>query len=81
MTLNLQQDEYISLGGREAGVRVTITPPDVRPLPDEDGITIRPGVVTAIALRFVSIIISASIVHLHINMLQFREYCLLSTVF
>ena len=54
MTLNLQQDEYISLGGREAGVRVTITPPDTRPLPDEDGITIQPGVVTSIGLRFVS---------------------------
>ncbi|XP_072029185.1 uncharacterized protein [Amphiura filiformis] len=55
MTLNLQQDEYISLGGREAGVRVTITPPDVRPRPDEDGITIRPGVVSSIALRFENI--------------------------
>ena len=55
MTLNLQQDEYISLGGRDAGVRVIITPQDRRPLPDEEGITIAPGVISSISLRFVSI--------------------------
>ena len=54
MTLNLEQNEYISLTGREAGVRVVITPKDTRPIPEENGVTIRPGVATSFALRFVS---------------------------
>ena len=60
MILNIQQDEYISLTGPEAGVRVTITPRDVRPLPDENGITIRPGVVTSIGLRYVRLFFEKS---------------------
>ena len=54
LILNVQQDEYISLTGPEAGVRVTVTPRDVRPLPAQDGITIKPGVATALGLRYVS---------------------------
>ena len=55
MTLFLEQNEYTSIYGQEAGVIVTINPPDVRPLPDDEGITIRPGVVASIGLRYVSL--------------------------
>ena len=53
MTLFLEQDEYMSLFGQEAGVVVTINPPDITPLSDDEGITIRPGVVASIGIRFV----------------------------
>ena len=56
MTLYLEQNEYISLHGQEAGVIVTINPPDVTPLADEEGITIRPGTVASIGIRFVSLL-------------------------
>lgn len=55
MTLYLEQNEYISLHGQEAGVIVAINPPDVTPLADEEGITIRPGTVASIGIRFVSL--------------------------
>ncbi|XP_072027739.1 uncharacterized protein [Amphiura filiformis] len=55
LIMNLQQDEYISLTGPEAGIRVTLTPRNVRPSPGENGITIKPGVVTSLGLRYENI--------------------------
>ena len=54
MTLFLEQNEYMGLFGQDAGASVSINPPDVSPLPDDESITIRPGVVTSIGIRFVS---------------------------
>ena len=53
MTLFLEQSEYLSLYGREAGVRVSVHPADTAALPANDGITIRPGTVSSIGLRYV----------------------------
>ena len=53
MTLFLEQSEYLSMFGREAGIRVSIDPPDTIALPADEGITIRPGTVTSIGLRYV----------------------------
>ncbi|XP_022096860.1 uncharacterized protein LOC110982619 isoform X2 [Acanthaster planci] len=50
LTLFIEQDEYLSLYGREAGVRVTITQPNVAPLPEDEGINLSPGAVTSIGL-------------------------------
>ncbi len=55
MTLFLEQNEYLSVFGREAGIRVAINPADTVALPVDDGITIRPGTITSIGLRYVSV--------------------------
>ncbi|XP_022079731.1 low-density lipoprotein receptor-related protein-like isoform X1 [Acanthaster planci] len=52
MTLFLEQSEYISIFGQEAGVRVAITPPNIRPNPTDNGFTVKPGAVTSIGLRY-----------------------------
>ncbi|XP_072029321.1 uncharacterized protein [Amphiura filiformis] len=52
MTLFLEQNEYLSIFGREAGIRVSINPADTVALPVDDGITIRPGTITSIGLRY-----------------------------
>ncbi|XP_033114115.1 low-density lipoprotein receptor-related protein 2-like [Anneissia japonica] len=52
LTLNIEQSEYISLFGKDAGVRVAISPSYKPEYPDEDGITVQPGVITSIGLRY-----------------------------
>ncbi|XP_038044543.1 uncharacterized protein LOC119719240 isoform X2 [Patiria miniata] len=52
LTLFVEQDEYLSLHGREVGVRVSITTPDVAPLPANEGINLSPGAVTSIGVRY-----------------------------
>ncbi|XP_072025218.1 uncharacterized protein [Amphiura filiformis] len=52
MTMFLEQNEYLSIFGREAGIRVSINPADTVALPVDDGITIRPGTITSIGLRY-----------------------------
>ncbi|XP_022102302.1 low-density lipoprotein receptor-related protein 2-like [Acanthaster planci] len=52
MTLFLEQDEYIGIFGPEAGARVSINPPHIRPSPTNDGITVKPGTVTSVGLRY-----------------------------
>ncbi|XP_038045203.1 uncharacterized protein LOC119719784 isoform X2 [Patiria miniata] len=52
MTLFLEQSEYISIFGQEAGVRVAISPPGIRPNPTHHGFTVKPGTVTSIGLRY-----------------------------
>ena len=54
LTLFLEQNEYLSIFGREAGIRVSINYADTVALPVDDGITIRPGTITSIGLRYVS---------------------------
>ncbi|XP_072050781.1 epithelial sodium channel subunit alpha-like isoform X2 [Amphiura filiformis] len=52
MTLFLEQSEYLSIFGREGGVRVAINPADVAALPADEGVTLRPGTITSIGLRY-----------------------------
>ncbi|XP_070566951.1 degenerin mec-10-like [Ptychodera flava] len=51
LTLFLEQSEYISIYGRDAGARVNIVPYDVPSFPFIEGITIKPGTVTSLAIR------------------------------
>ncbi|XP_006826136.1 epithelial sodium channel subunit gamma-2-like, partial [Saccoglossus kowalevskii] len=51
LTLFIEQDEYIPLYGQEAGVRVLIHPSDITPFPEDEGITVAPGLKTSIGLR------------------------------
>ncbi|XP_070554900.1 degenerin unc-8-like [Ptychodera flava] len=51
LTLFLEQNEYISIYGRNAGTRVNISPLDASVLPQDEGITIMPGTVTSIGIR------------------------------
>ncbi|XP_070574535.1 uncharacterized protein [Ptychodera flava] len=55
VTIFLEQHEYIPLYGQEAGVRALIHSPDITPFPEDDGITVKPGVKTSIAIRQISI--------------------------
>ena len=55
MTLLIEQSEYLSLFGSEAGVRVSINAADTIALPSDEGITIRPGTRTSIGLRYVRV--------------------------
>ncbi|XP_070545385.1 uncharacterized protein [Ptychodera flava] len=51
LTLFLEQNEYISIYGRNAGARVNINPLNASVLPQDEGITIMPGTVTSIGIR------------------------------
>ncbi|XP_070544098.1 uncharacterized protein [Ptychodera flava] len=51
LTLFLEQNEYISVYGRNAGARVNINPLNDTVLPQDEGITIMPGTVTSIGIR------------------------------
>ncbi|XP_077983149.1 epithelial sodium channel subunit alpha-like [Glandiceps talaboti] len=55
LTIFVDQKEYIPLYGQEAGVRVLIHPPDITPFPEDDGVTVKPGVKTSIAMRQITI--------------------------
>ncbi|XP_070582192.1 uncharacterized protein [Ptychodera flava] len=51
LTLFIEQDEYIPLYGQEAGVRVLIHPQDITPFPEDEAITVAPGLKTSIGIR------------------------------
>ncbi|XP_077867669.1 uncharacterized protein LOC144357001 [Saccoglossus kowalevskii] len=51
MTLFTEQDEYISVYGRDSGARVVIHPPHVPAIPWSEGITITPGKDTCIGIK------------------------------
>uniref|UniRef100_A0ABM0MQX8 Degenerin unc-8-like n=1 Tax=Saccoglossus kowalevskii TaxID=10224 RepID=A0ABM0MQX8_SACKO len=51
MTLFTEQDEYISVYGRDSGARVVIHPPHVPAIPWSEGITIPPGMITSIGMK------------------------------
>jgi len=54
LTLNIDQDNYISQTGQVAGIRVTILNQHIMPFPASEGLTISPGYVTSIRLDQVS---------------------------
>nr|XP_006818286.1 PREDICTED: uncharacterized protein LOC102801560 [Saccoglossus kowalevskii] len=51
LTLFMEQSEYISIYGRDAGARVVILPNDEPVFPYDEGINIKPGTVTSIGVR------------------------------
>lgn len=48
MTLNIQQNEYVSGAGDTAGARITILPQNQMPFPEDHGFTLSPGLETYI---------------------------------
>ncbi|XP_077866593.1 uncharacterized protein LOC100372922 [Saccoglossus kowalevskii] len=51
LTLFTEQYEYISIYGRDSGVRVAIQPLFVPAFPEDEGVTIRPGSISSIGIR------------------------------
>ena len=50
MTINVNQNEYMTQAGDTAGVVVVIRPQNQMPFPEDDGIIVSPGHATSIAL-------------------------------
>jgi len=50
MTINIQQDEYVTEAGDTAGIVVVIHPQNQMPFPEDDGTVVSPGLATSIAI-------------------------------
>ena len=48
------QDEYIEQAGDTAGVRLVVHPPSRMPFPEDEGVSVSPGQITAVGLKQVS---------------------------
>jgi len=48
MTINIDQDNYITQTGELAGVRLSILNQNLMPFPADDGVTVSPGYATTI---------------------------------
>ena len=55
MTINVNQNEYMTQAGDTAGVVVVIRPQNQMPFPEDDGIVVSPGHATSIAISQVNI--------------------------
>nr|XP_006817316.1 PREDICTED: uncharacterized protein LOC102805083 [Saccoglossus kowalevskii] len=51
LTLFTEQNEYISLFGQQSGVRVVIHNPSTKPFPEDEGVYVKPGAVTAVSIK------------------------------
>ena len=51
MTLNIDQNDYVSEAGTVAGVRVSVSAQNIMPFPEDDGLTVGPGYATSIGLK------------------------------
>ncbi|XP_070532973.1 amiloride-sensitive sodium channel subunit beta-2-like [Ptychodera flava] len=51
LTLFTEQNEYIGLFGQQSGVRVVIHHQMTKPFPEDDGVGVKPGAVTSIAIK------------------------------
>ena len=51
LTLFTEQEEYISIYGHGSGARVSILPHGVLSFPVDEGINVKPGTITSIALK------------------------------
>ena len=54
MTLNINQNEYVTETGDIAGAVVVIRPQNEMPFPEDDGIIVSPGHATSIAITQVN---------------------------
>ena len=52
--MNLQQDEYVGVLSRNAGVRIVLKDQREMPFPAEEGVTLAPGLSAHIGIRKVS---------------------------
>ena len=50
LTLNIDQNDYVSEAGSVAGVRVSVSAQNMMPFPEDDGLTVGPGYATFIGL-------------------------------
>ena len=48
MTLNIDQDNYITQTGQLAGVRISVLDQNLMPFPADNGVTVSPGYATTI---------------------------------
>ena len=46
--LNINQDEYISTGNDAAGARIVIHSQDKMPYPEDEGLLVKPGMLTSV---------------------------------
>ncbi|XP_077864346.1 epithelial sodium channel subunit beta-like, partial [Saccoglossus kowalevskii] len=51
LTLFTEQEEYLSIYGQDSGARVSILPRDILSFPVDEGITVKPGTITSIAIK------------------------------
>ncbi|XP_077868793.1 uncharacterized protein LOC144359476 [Saccoglossus kowalevskii] len=51
LTLFTEQEEYLSIYGQDSGARVSILPRDIFSFPVDEGITVKPGTITSIAIK------------------------------
>ncbi|XP_077869752.1 uncharacterized protein LOC144361814, partial [Saccoglossus kowalevskii] len=51
LTLYTEQEEYLSIYGQDSGARVAILPRGILSFPVDEGITVKPGTITSIALK------------------------------
>jgi len=51
MTINVNQNEYVTEAGDTAGVVVVIRPQNEMPFPEDDGTLVSPGHATSIAIK------------------------------
>ena len=55
LTINIDQGEYIGDLADHAGIRVVIHPQNTMPFPEDEGISVRPGLLTNVGLRMVRV--------------------------
>ena len=53
--MNVMQSEYLSQGSEIAGIRLLVHPNKRMPFPEDEGITVKPGVSTSIGIRQVRV--------------------------
>ena len=51
LTLNIDQNDYLSEAGSVAGVRVSVSAQNIMPFPEDDGLTVGPGYATFVGLK------------------------------
>ncbi|XP_077869753.1 uncharacterized protein LOC144361815, partial [Saccoglossus kowalevskii] len=51
LTLFTEQEDYLSIYGQDSGARVAILPRGILSFPVDEGITVKPGTITSIALK------------------------------
>jgi len=72
MTMNIQQDEYVTEAGDTAGVVVLIQPQNQMPFPEDDGTLVSPGFATSIAVVQVTCDAVLRLHYLHCQSVSYR---------
>ena len=56
LTLFIEQREYIGIFSPESGVRLSIHDRELKPFPEDDGLSIAPGFSTSVGIKQVHVI-------------------------